>query len=344
MKVTIKRIAEILKVNPSTVSRALRGKPGVSEELRNKILRTAEELGYYPDTRARSLKEGSTRTIGILIPDMGNPFFANAVAAMERVLFPMGYSFFLCVTEEDNEKERINLQKLLSYNVDGILAAPVDRIKNIKLYKQIQSKGIPLVFFDRRIVDLKVPYAVTDNRDGVYKLMDYLKKMGHESLGIITLHRESYTGMERLNAAIERAKELGMEVRENWIKDGKSTQRGAYEAAKELFKERKLPTALFVCNNVMTLGVMKALKELSISVPDSISLVTFDDSFWNQIFDPPVTCVAQDPMQLGMIAATMLLNSIKYPDQQEQDGVILKTHFIERYSVKNLLITTNGEG
>ncbi len=141
--------------------------------------------------------------------------------------------------------------------------------------------------------------------------------------------------MERLDAVAKRAKELGIKIEAEWIKDGMSTEMGAYKAALEFFKNRRLPTALFVSNNVMALGVLKALKELKVKVPDGISVVTFDDSFWNQIFEPPITCVAQDPEQLGMIAATMMLNRIRYPEKK-LEGVVLKTRFIERASVKDL--------
>ncbi len=335
MKPTLKMIAQALGVHPSTVSRALSGKPGVSEELRAKIIKLAQEMGYLPDSRARSLRQGQTKIIGIVIPDMGNPFFSYAFSAMERVLFPLGYSFFLCVTEEDSEKERILLEKLISYKVDGILAAPVDRVKNTKLYREVQKRGIPVVFFDRRLVTINTPYVVIDNRSAVTTLIDYLWKKGHRTLGVITLHKESYTGMERFEAAVKRARELGIKIKDEWVKDGMSTEMGAYKATLDLFKNDELPSALFVCNNVMALGVLKALKELKVKVPEDISLVTFDDSFWNQIFEPPITCVAQDPEQLGLIAATMMLDRIRYPDK-EIKGVVLKTHFIERKSVKDL--------
>jgi len=335
MKPTLKMIAQALGVHPSTVSRALSGKPGVSEELRSRIIKLAQEMGYLPDSRARSLRQGQTKIIGIVIPDMGNPFFSYAFSAMERVLFPLGYSFFLCVTEEDNEKERVLLEKLISYKVDGILAAPVDRVKNTKLYREVQKRGIPVVFFDRRLVTIDTPYVVIDNRDAVTTLIDYLWKKGHRTLGVVTLHKESYTGMERFEAAMKRAKELGMEIKDEWVKDGMSTEMGAYRATLDLFKNGELPSALFVCNNVMVLGVLKALRELKIKIPEDISLVTFDDSFWNQIFEPPITCVAQDPEQLGMIAATMMLDRIRYPEKK-LSGVVLKTHFIERESVKDL--------
>jgi len=335
MKPSLKMIAQALGVHPSTVSRALSGKPGVSEELRSRIIKLAQEMGYFPDSRARSLRQGQTKIIGIVIPDMGNPFFSYAFSAMERVLFPLGYSLFLCVTEENNEKERVLLEKLISYKVDGILAAPVDRVKNTKLYREVQKRGIPVVFFDRRLVTLDTPYVVIDNRGAVTTLIDYLWKKGHRTLGVVTLHKESYTGMERFEAAMKRAKELGMKIKDEWVKDGMSTEMGAYRATLDLFKNDELPSALFVCNNVMALGVLKALKELKVKIPKDISLVTFDDSFWNQIFEPPITCVAQDPEQLGMIAATMMLDRIRYPEKK-LSGVILKTHFIERESVRDL--------
>ena len=334
LKVTIKDIAKTVGVNVSTVSRALNGKSGVSDELRQKILQVAKQMGYSPDMTATGLKKGRTKIIGVLIPDISNPFFAQIVRGMEKVFNPVGYHLLLCSTDEDSEHEEENLKTLIGQRVEGILAAPVDSGGNKTLYAKVLESNIPLVFFDRIVPDIDTSYVITDNEGGVRELVEYLHRNGHESVGIITLRSRSFTGRMRLNGALKACKELGIEVRQEWILDGKSTQEGAYEAAKKLFSFKEKPTSLIVGNNLMMLGVMKAIKDLRLKVPEDVSIVCFDDSYWNQIFDPPITCVAQEPEQMGLIAATLLLDRIMHNGKNNK--TVLKAHFIERDSVAKI--------
>ncbi|MBC7115648.1 MAG: LacI family DNA-binding transcriptional regulator [Pseudothermotoga sp.] len=334
MKVTLKQIARELGVNVSTVSRALNGKPGVSEELRKKILELAKAKGYSPDLAAVGLRKGKTKIIGVLIPDVSNPFFAQILRGMERVFYPLGYHLLLCSTDENTEKEEENLRTLLSQRVEGILAAPTDSGGNRSTYKKIVDSNVPLVFFDRIVPGLETSYVITDNEGGVAELVRYVYEKGHRSLGVITLRSRSYTGKMRLSGILKCCDELGMLVKEEWILDGHSTQEGAYQAAKKLFQLEDRPTSLIVCNNLMMLGVMKAVKELNVKVPEDISVVSFDDSYWNEIFDPPITCVAQEPEQMGLIAATMMMDLLMHGSRPTK--TVLKAHFIERASVKQM--------
>ncbi|MFN4189845.1 MAG: LacI family DNA-binding transcriptional regulator [Pseudothermotoga sp.] len=334
MKVTIKDIAKAVGVNVSTVSRALNGKPGVSDTLREKITQIADQMGYSPDMTATGLKKGKTKIIGVLIPDIANPFFAQIVRGMEKVFHPVGYHLLLCSTDEDPEHEEENLKTLMRQRVEGILAAPVDSGGNKVFYTRVLQSGIPLVFFDRIVPDIDTSYVITDNEAGVKELVEHLHKNGHESLGIITLRSRSFTGRMRLNGTLKICKELGITITDEWILDGKSSQEGAYEAAKKLFSLKEKPTALIVQNNLMMLGVMKAIKDLKLKVPQDISVVCFDDSYWNQIFDPPITCVAQEPEQMGLIAATLLLDKIMHSGKNSK--TILRAHFIERESVAKI--------
>jgi len=200
--------------------------------------------------------------------------------------------------------------------------------------KKIVDSNVPLVFFDRIVPGLETSYVITDNEGGVAELVRYVYEKGHRSLGVITLRSRSYTGKMRLSGILKCCDELGMLVKEEWILDGHSTQEGAYQAAKKLFQLEDKPTSLIVCNNLMMLGVMKAVKELNVKVPEDISVVSFDDSYWNEIFDPPITCVAQEPEQMGLIAATMMMDLLMHGSRPAK--TVLKAHFIERASVKQI--------
>ncbi|HOK83776.1 MAG TPA: LacI family DNA-binding transcriptional regulator, partial [Pseudothermotoga sp.] len=217
MKISLKDIAKELGVNVSTVSRALNGKSGVSDELRKRIVEFAKMKGYSPDLAAVGLKKGKTKIVGVLIPDIANPFFAQILRGMERVFYPVGYHVLLCSTDENMEKEEENLRTLLSQRVEGILAAPTDSGGNRSIYKKIVDMQIPLVFFDRIIPGLQTSYVITDNEGGVSELVHYVYEKGHRTLGVITLRSRSYTGKMRLSGVLKACDELGILIKEEWI-------------------------------------------------------------------------------------------------------------------------------
>ncbi len=336
-RITLREIAKEFGVSPSTVSRALSGKPGVSKRLREQIIKVAEEMGYRPDFLAIALKKGTTRTIGVLIPELSGSFFAEIVSAMEKALFHLGYRLLLCSTEDDPEKEAEQIKTLINQRVEGILAAPVSTKANVNLFKSLlEEYKIPVVFFDRLVEGIDTDFVISDNEEGMRMIIEYLISKGHKKVAFIHPLKGTYTGEARLKAFLKYKSQL--EMKEEWIKDGNSNEYQAHDVFINIMSLRDKPTAIVVGNNLMTLGVLKAAKELNIKIPDEVSIVSFDDAYWNEIFDPPITCVKQDPQQIGLIAATILLDRIKNrrkPTSPMQ--VVLKVKFVERMSVKALV-------
>jgi len=332
----ITKIAKELKVHPSTVSRALSGKPGVSDELRNKIIQYAEKIGYYPDARASSLrKKGKTGTLGIIIPDIGHPFFATAIKALEDVLYSHNYNFFLCVSDENPEKEIFRLKSLISHRVDGIIAAPTLDDKTKNFYSKLFSSKKTIVFFDRFFPALDIPSIATNNEQGIKKLINHIHKMGHKTLGIITLSPESITGKIRLKTALDYAKKLKITVQPEWIQGFDSTEESGYLSMKKILRQKKRPSVVLILNDLTSLGALRAISELKINVPEEISIVTFDDTYWNQIFNPPITCVKQDPKEMGILAAKYLINILNKKNIPKK-LILLDTKLKIRQSVKKL--------
>ena len=332
----ITKIAKELKVHPSTVSRALSGKPGVSNELRNKIIQYAEKIGYYPDARASSLrKKGKTGTLGIIIPDIGHPFFATAIKALEDVLYSYNYNFFLCVSDENPEKEIFSLKSLISHRVDGIIAAPTLNDKTKNFYSKLFSSNKTIVFFDRFFPSLNIPSIATNNEQGIKKLINHIYKMGHKTLGIITLSPKSITGKIRLKTALDYAKKLKITVQPEWIQGFDSTEESGYLSMKKILKQKKRPSVVLILNDLTSLGALRAISELKINVPEEISIVTFDDTYWNQIFNPPITCVKQDPKEMGILAAKYLINILNKKNIPKK-LILLDTKLKIRQSVKKL--------
>jgi len=336
-KVALKTIAKELGVSIATVSRALSGKPGVSDRLREQIVNTAKRLGYQPNIAATALRIGKSTTIGVLIPELSGSFFAEIVSSMEKVLSDAGYRVILCSTEDNPSKEAEHLQTLINLNVEGILSAPVGMKSNKQLYRRIiEDLKLPVVFFDRIVEGIEADNVVTDSKEGMRLLMDYLISKGHHKIGIIHPLKETSTGAERLKTFLEYKDKI--KIRREWIKDGGSFEVGGYESFIEIMKLKEKPTALIIGNNLMTLGALKAIKRLKIKIPDDISIVSFDDASWNEIFDPPITCVSQDPYQIGLISASILLDKLKAKRKttREKMRVVLKVKFIERRSVKKI--------
>ena len=337
MRVRLKDIAEKVGVSISTVSRALSDSKMISESTKKMIVKVARDMGYFPDPHARGLKKVRTRVVGILIPELDNLFFAEAVSGMERALFSAEHQIILCSTRGDPKKEVQSIRVLMSHNVDGVLAAPVDYKANKKYYNMLLSSGIHLVFFDRFVSSVDAAHVISDNEGGISTLVEYLIRMGHRRIGYIGLNLRIYTAKERLKAFMKFVKNGKIESKDEWITHGKYAMEDAERAVEKILSLKDRPTALVFANNVATLGGLKVFRRYGIKIPDEISIVSFDDAHWNLVFDPPVTCVAQNPTQMGLFAATILLDSFTSNEKPGVDkSVVIKTKFIERDSVKRI--------
>ncbi|KAF2959482.1 LacI family transcriptional regulator [Thermotoga sp. 38H-to] len=334
--ISLKDIAQRLNVSVSTVSRALNGKPGVSKRLREKIIKLAEELGYTPNPLAIGLKSGTTKLVGILVPELKGDFFALIVESVERALYHLGYRLLLCPTEDDPKKEEEHLKILVNQKVEGILSAPANFKENKELYEVIINEyKIPVVFFDRLVEGIETDYVISDNSEGMKLLMDYLISRGHKKIGFIHPLRGIYTSEIRLKTFLEYKDKIVF--KEEWLIDGKSSEEDAREAFLNLMRSKERPTAVIIGSYHMTLGCLRAAKEMALKIPEDVSIVSFDDAPWNEIFEPPITCVSQDPREIGLIAATILLNKLKNKKHNNTKmQIVLKVKFLKRLSVSTI--------
>uniref|UniRef100_A0A7V4KBY4 LacI family transcriptional regulator n=1 Tax=Fervidobacterium pennivorans TaxID=93466 RepID=A0A7V4KBY4_FERPE len=335
-KVSLKYIAQQLNVSVSTVSRALNGKPGVSKRLREQIVKLANDLGYTPNPLAIGLRSGTTKLIGILVPELKGDFFALIVESVEKALYHLGYRLLLCPTEDDPRKEEEHLRILINQKVDGILSAPANFRANKELYDLIINEyKIPVVFFDRLVEGVETDYVISDNQEGMKLLLEYLISHGHKRIGFIHPLRGIYTSEVRLRTFIEYKNRIIFN--EEWVVDGKSTEEDAREAFINIMRSKERPTAIIVGSYHMTLGCLRAAREMALKIPEDVSIVSFDDAPWNEIFDPPITCVSQDPREIGLIASTILLNKLKSKKHNEpRMQVVLKVKFLKRLSVSTI--------
>ncbi|CEP78360.1 MAG: LacI family DNA-binding transcriptional regulator [Defluviitoga tunisiensis] len=336
---TIKDIAKVLNISPSTVSRALSGKPGASEELRKKVLETAEEMGYMKNLSAQSLKNSKSKIIGIIAFDIRNPFFLDFLKGVEDVLFPREYKILLSSVDESADKEKTYLNWMVSQGVDGILSSPITEKNgksNLKLYNNFYKMGVPIVFYDRMFYNQEqFDYVIVDNQDAIIQALMHLKENGHENVSIFLSKKGVFTIEERLKGFLKGCELLNIQTRKEWICEDIYPHEKAFDILKMLKDKNNLPSAIIATNNNITKNIVSSSRKLNVKIPDKLSLIGFDDTPENELIDPPLTTIKQPILEIGKIAATALLSRIEDRFAKPMK-VVLKAELIKRGSVKNL--------
>jgi LacI family transcriptional regulator len=274
-----------------------------------------EALDYQPDQVARSLKVRQTQIVGIVIPDITNPFFTHVIRGVEGEARAHGYSLILCDSNEDPAQERLNLNTLFSRRVDGVLLAPTD---TYAAQDRLTHRRFPLVFFDRLPPGFAGSAVVTDNFGAAYEATRHLIGLGHQRLAIITGRLDLSNGLDRLEGIRKALQEAGLPLRDEYLLHGDFQLESGYNCGRVLLRLPIPPTAVFSCNNQMTLGLMRALYESKVPCPERISILGFDDFDWAANFSPRLTTVAQPAYEMGRQAMQMLLRLMK--SAREKDG------------------------
>ncbi len=307
--VTIKDVADLAGVSSSTVSRVLNDRNYIKEETRQKVQGAMNALGYKPSRLARGLRFNKSRIIGLIISDIQNPFFTGLVRAVEDIAHENNYALILANTDEDPQKEELNVDLMISERVAGVIITPTKEY-NCPVKKLINNK-IPVVCVDRRILDCDVDIVLLDNVSASKNLVDHLLSMNHRRIGAILGPSDVTTGRERLLGMKNAFEEKNIPLDENLILQSMPKEENGYKLAHELFALADPPTAIFAGNNLLALGAMRAIKELGLKIPDDISMVSFDDSTWSELVQPSITVVAQPTYEIGRIAAELIMRRIE---------------------------------
>lgn len=331
---TIKDIAKAAGVSIATVSRAINGNYPVSRDARDRIENAVRELNYKPNTIARSLKNDCTHTIGLLVPDIANPFFMNIAKAVENEVSKNGYNIIVCSTEENEDKEINYLHMLLGKRIDGLLLSTSGQ--SDKLVQEIKSVDIPLILIDRSIKGLEFDTITDDNVEGAYLLTKYLIGLGHVNIALIDGPDSISTGSDRLAGYLKAYGNAGLKVRHNLIYNGSYTQEYGYKTAIKLLKQDKGITAIFAANNLIAKGVLIAAREMGKSIPDDFSLVCFGDDEFSKLIVPSVTCIIQDPLKIGAKAGKLIQERINSPDAYKPRNIVSKNRFFIGDSCKEI--------
>jgi LacI family transcriptional regulator len=305
---TIRDVARLAGVSVATASAVVNRKGTVSSKLTQRVLSAMEALDYHPDQVARSLKVRQTKTVGIVIPDATNPFFTDVIRGVEGEARAHGYALILCDSAEDPAQERLNLNTLFSRRVDGVLLAPTD---SYAAQDRLIHRRFPLVFFDRLPPGFNGSAVVTDNFGAAYEATRHLISLGHERIAIIAGRLDLSNGLDRLEGFRKALQEAGLPLHDEYLLRGNFQLESGHQCGLELLRLSTPPTAVFSCNNQMTLGLMRALYENRVPCPERISVLGFDDFDWAANFSPRLTTVAQPTFEMGKQALQLLLRKMK---------------------------------
>ena len=330
MKVTIKDIAREADVSVTTVSRVLNNKPDVGDDTRAKILKIIDEMNYNPNSVARGLVMQKTHTIGLIIPDISNPFFPQVARAVEDKAQKLGYSVIFFNTDNHLEREKKAVELFKSKQVDGLIVSL--SLGNEKILKELKSTNYPVVQIDRSVLSDSYPLVSIDNKNSAYQMVEYMLKKGHRKIAHISGDLNTTTARERLEGYKKALKNYEVEINNDYIIEGNYTQHSGFEAMQELLKLKDRPSAVFAANDLSAAGVYKALFAAGLKIPDDIAVAGHDDIDIASLLRPELTTMRQPKYSMGERAVTVLLRMINN-QQLEIEDHILKTNLIIRESV-----------
>ncbi len=333
-KTTLNEVSEYTQLSKTTISRVLNGKSRefrINRHTQERVIAAAQELNYKPQLIAQLLHKKPMRTIGIVMPNLSNPFFASlasaiSVEAKKHELFVMLFD-----TQEDPVQEESALNKMQEYRVDGIVIVPCGR--DARKLEKI-NRTIPVVQVDRYFEESDLSYVSTNNFRGAYEAMSLLLNSGHRNVICIQGPTFSVTNRERIRGCRKAIEDYGEQCSLLVLGNDFSIQNGYIEGQLALSR-RPRPTAIFAMSNTIMLGTMRAIKEHHLVIPDDISLLSFDDNIYIDYLNPPVTRVAQPVSSMGIAAIKMLVNSIQQ-EGELHSTMLLTPSIINRNSIKIL--------
>jgi len=312
-KVTIKDIARLAKVSHTTVSRALNNKTRIKAETKERILSIAKQLNYRPNLLAKSLIEKRTKTLGLVITNIENPFYNELAHSIESTARSMGYNIIFCCSHSDISIERHHIEMLRSKGVDGIIftSAHIEDPNIIAL----AHESFPIILVNRRtynpLVKEKIDYVGIDNILGGFMAVEHLIKIGHRRIGIIGGSNESSVGHERVEGGKRALKAYGIEEKEDYFLDGDFLRESGYKGAKKFMSMLEPPTAIFATNDYMALGAMHSILEEGLRIPEDIALIGFNNIEFSSLRGIELTTIGQKKYEMGFLAVKLLIENIE---------------------------------
>ena len=332
---TIHDVAKMAKVSTTTVSHVINGTRYVSDELKLRVLDSMRSLDYQPNGLARSLRVGKSKTIGLIVPDNSNSFFAEISRYVENFGYQNGYSVILCNTDDDPEKEDSYINMLINKQVDGIMfisaCTPTSNISHLV------EMNVPVIVVDRELAGSKVDTVVTDNLLGGTLAGNYLLSLGHQQFACISGGNSVLSSQQRVEGFTQALHKANIELRPEYLLSGDFHFQSGVECMDRFIEianqvpANERPTALFVCNDVMALGVIRSAHEHGMHMPVDFSIIGYDNIQITEFVSPPLTTIAQPTQELAETATRILLQRIARGSTQNRKPQRI---FVNPYLVK----------
>lgn len=324
---SIKDVAQAAGVSTATVSRVLSDGEHVRPEVRQRVLKAVEELAYRPNRLARGLRAQQTKTLGLIVSDIRNPFFTSISRAVEDTAYKQGYGLFLCNTDEDPEKEAIYLNLMSDENVAGVIFSPT---RQTAANFTTSLLPFPAVIVDRAVGNADIDAVLLDNVDSAFRLTHHLLEQGYRHIAALCGNM-STTGRERYTGYARALSDAGLPVLDEYVKFVSPRAEAGYDATLKLIDLTQPPDALLTTNSLLAAGALQAIRERNLLIPNDLALVTFDETTWASLVQPAITLIAQPTHEIGLIATELLLQRIADPDRPIRQ-VILKGKLLVRGS------------
>lgn len=333
MKVTVKDVSKVAGVSSATASRVLGNYGYVSEETRTLVLEAARKLGYRPHSLAKSLVTGETKTVGFVVGDIENPFFASLAKWVNALLGLQGYTLMVYTTDESVDEEIRGVDSLIAKQVDGLIIAPAS-VKDYDHIVAAQNAGVAVVAIDRPLYNLPIDSVVVDNTRGMYEAVQHLIRLGHRKIGFLSDSLDISSNQERLAGYRQAHEDAKLPSYDNLIYVTGFTAMDGYRGAVAMLSSPDQLSAIVTASNFMTTGLLLAARDMAIRIPEQISLIGFDDMDWYRLTCPPISAISQPIKRMGQEAVRILFNRMTNKGETiHPETVRLPTRLVQRSSI-----------
>ncbi len=336
MKIKLKDIAKLASVSETAVSLVLNDKPTrISQEKQAEIRRIAKENNYRPNLAAKNLASKTTGTIGLIIPDLENPFFSGLAKSVEDELRKHNYLTFIVNSDDNHSNEKELLQLLVNSGVDGMLMTLSNEsfLHKEEMVNLLKELSTPYILVDRTYPNLKCNKVYYNNRLGGYLATKHLIDLGHKNIGFIKSPEQIFNGNNRYLGYLDAMREANYPIDEQWSVESDFKYDGGYQSSEVLLEQADI-TAIVCANDLMAFGVMKKAREMNIKIPEDVSLIGYDNLSFGEIMDTQLTTVKQDMKVLGVEAVRILLSDMSSKGDKIQSE--LEPELLVKDTVRNL--------
>ncbi|MBN2401628.1 MAG: LacI family DNA-binding transcriptional regulator [Spirochaetes bacterium] len=325
--ITQQDIADRLNVSRITVSKALRNHPDISAEMKRRINKAVEELGYVPNLIAKQLSLQKTNILGIVVPDLENSFFAYLVDSIIDAAKEHNYNIILTVSREREVFEKNNIMNLIGMRVDGLLVCVSQETTDPRVFDYVRRVKIPLVFFDRAIKELHFSYVAFNDKVATLEALNELISRGYTKIAHFAGYSSTSIGNERCSGYREALINNKIPIREDWIIEGGYEIDDGIRAFEKLYAGGELPEIILAVNDRVASGAYKAIRKTELKIPDDIGILGYGLNDSARLFSPTLSIIDQDPRKMGRIAANLLIDEIQGISQNSHTEILIDTEF-----------------